>query len=408
MRCRTFAWRALDQEGNILEGIWEVRQGREVRSRLFAKGYYPLSISPRRRRLFDILSYLEFLNKKSDQLRIWAGITQHLSLLSGAGLPLLKAINILEKRSKGLRITPSAWSGAKEQLEAGVELSEALDFLIPPPTPYIRAMVQAGERAGRLPEILDNLSRDLFEEHTYRHRLKGALAYPLFLLVLTLGLIYVLNRLVLPVYEQIFLDMDAELSILTQVIFQVSHGLPFLVLGVLIVGIIYFLVLRFRRPDDWREKLWDALSKVPLFGRIYKLNDYLQFSQVLGTLLEAGIPLLEALKLTQGAVLTSSMKRVVGDLEEGARTGKGLAAVLVNRSDFPGDAAQMLEVGEESGQLSTMLHHLSRLFRMELEEQMNKVPHLVGPLLVMVLAGVIGLVAVGVLLPIFDLGTHLQ
>ncbi|ACL21544.1 type II secretion system protein [Desulfitobacterium hafniense DCB-2] len=407
MRSRSFAWRALDQEGNHLEGIWEVRQEGEVRHRLFLKGYYPLAISPRHHRLFNLLSYFELLSKKSDRLRIWAGITQRLSLLLGAGLPLLLAIDILEKQSKG-RITRLAWGQVKEQLEAGAELSEALNFLVPPPTPYIRAMAQAGERAGRLPEILDHLSRDLFEEHTYRRKLKGTLTYPVFLLVLTIGLIYALSFLVLPVYEQIFLSMDAELPVLTQVIFRVSHGLPFLVLGVFSVGMSSVLLLRLRHLDDWRERLRGGLSKVPFLGRVYQLYDYLQFSQILGTLLDAGIPLLEALRLTYGAVLTFSMKKVVADLEEAVRAGKRLTAVLAGRSDFPGDATQMLEVGEESGQLSTMLYHLSRLFRMELEEQMTQVPHLVGPLLVIVLAGIIGLVAIGVLLPIFDIGTYLQ
>ncbi|MEM5817509.1 MAG: type II secretion system F family protein [Desulfitobacterium hafniense] len=407
MRNRSFAWRALDQEGNRLEGIWEVRQEGEVRSLLFRKGYYPLAISPRHSTLFNLLSYFELLSKKSDRLRIWADITQRLSLLLEAGLPLLPAIDILEKQSKG-RVTRLAWGQVKEQLEAGAELSEALDSLVPPPTPYIRAMAQAGERAGRLPEVLAHLSRDLFEEHTYRRKLKGALTYPIFLLVLTIGLIYALSFLVLPVYKQIFLSMDAELPVLTQVIFRVSHGLPFLVLGVFSVGMGSVLLLRLRHPDDWRERLRGGLSKVPFLGKVYQLYDYLQFSQILGTLLEAGIPLLEALRLTYGAVLTFSMKRVVADLEEAARAGKGLTTVLSDRSDFPGDAARMLEVGEESGQLSTMLYHLSRLFQMELEEQMAKVPHLVGPLLVMVLAGIIGLVAIGVLLPIFDIGTHLQ
>lgn len=407
MKSRSFVWKALDQEGNRLEGIWEVRQEGEVRSRLFRKGYYPLAIIPRHRRLFNLLSYVEFLSKKSERLKIWAGITQRLSHLLEAGLPLLSAITILEKQSKG-RITRLAWGQVKEQLEAGAELSEALASLVPPPTPYIRAMVQAGERAGRLPEVLAHLSRDLFEEHTYRRKLQGALTYPAFLLVLTIGMIYALSFLVLPVYEQIFLSMNAELPVMTRVIFRVSHGLPLLVLGVFSVGMGSVLFLRLRYPDDWRERLRGGLSKVPFWGRVYQLYDYLQFSQILGTLLEAGIPLLEALRLTHGAVLTFSMKRIVVELEEAVRAGKRLTAVLTGRADFPGDAAQMLEIGEESGQLSTMLYHLSRLFQMELEEQMAQVPHLVGPLFVMVLAGIIGLVAIGVLLPVFDIGTHLQ
>lgn len=408
MRSRCFSWKALDQEGNVLEGTWEVNQGTEVRNRLFAKGYYPLTIVPHQRRFQNLISYLDVQNKKSDQHRIWADITRRLSLLLEAGIPLLLAINILEKQSKGLRSTRLAWGQVKEELEAGAEFSEALIFVVPPPTPYISAMVQAGERAGKLPEVLEDLSRELMDEHNYRRKLKGALAYPAFLLVLTFGILYGLSLLVLPVYEQIFLSMGAELSFLTRVIFQVSHGLPYLVFFIVLAVIMTILVLRIREPDYWREKLRDTLSRVPFLGKVYRLNDYLQFSRVLGTLIEAGIPLLEALSLTRGTVLTFSMKNMVRELEEAARAGRGLTSILTSTEDFPKDAAQILEVGEESGQLDVMLYHLSKMFRMELEEQMHKVPQVIGPLLVMILAGIIGLVAVGVLLPIFDMGANLQ
>ncbi|AGA69874.1 type II secretory pathway, component PulF [Desulfitobacterium dichloroeliminans LMG P-21439] len=408
MRNYSFSWKALDQEGNTFEGIWDVKHDTEVRKRLYAKGYYPLAIVPRGRKLTLLMGYLNYLNVKSDKLRIWASITHRLALLLQAGIPLLLAIDILAKQHKTSRINRYGWDQVIEQLEAGAEFSDALEVMALPPTPYIKAMVQAGERAGKMPEALGTLSGELMEEHKYRSKLRGILAYPLLLLILTLGIIYTLSLMVLPVYERIFLSMGAELPMLTQIIFRVSHSLPALILLIGLGGILSFIVLRIRNQDYWQEKFRDKLCYIPLFGKVYQLNDHLKFSQVLGTLLEAGVPLLEALRLTRDTVQTFSMKNLVLELEEAARMGRRLAPVLLHTGGFPKDAAQMIEVGEESGQLSPMLHHLSKLFRMELEDQMNRVPNLIGPLLVMVLAGIIGLVAVGVLLPIFDLGTHIQ
>jgi type IV pilus assembly protein PilC len=102
------------------------------------------------------------------------------------------------------------------------------------------------------------------------------------------------------------------------------------------------------------------------------------------------------------------MKKMVNQLGAAAREGRRLAPILRLNSGFPGDAAQMLKIGEESGQLSVMLINTARMFRMELEEQMERLPQILGPFLVILLSGIIGLVAVGVLLPVFDIGTHLQ
>lgn len=404
----SFSWKALDKAGKIIKGTWEVNQGAEVRRRLFAKGYFPLSIVPRRRRFKGFITFLVIQNKKSDYLRIWAGILQKLSLLLSSGISLLLAIRILKDQNKGGLITRLGWERVQEELEEGLEFSQALKSLILPPNSYLIAIIQAGEQAGRLPETMENLSRELMEEHNYRRKLRGALAYPLLLLGLTICVLYALSLWVLPVYLQIFSSMTTELPLLTRVIFQVSEIFPMLLMFLILIGLGAFLFLRLSNPEFWREKLRDGLSRIPLFGKVYRLNEYLLFSQTLGTLLEAGIPLLEAFKLTRETVLTFTMKGLVQELEEAARAGRELAPILCSSEYFPRDGAQILEVGEESGQFVEMLLHLSRIFRMELEEQMDNIPHLIGPFLIVILAGIIGLVAVGVLLPIFDIGTHLQ
>lgn len=404
----SFSWKALDQDGRVIQGTWEVNRAAEVRTQLFAQGYYPLKIIPRRKFLYALTSSLDYMNKKSDQLRIWAAITHRLSLLLNAGISLLQALEILGEQDKRSRLNLLTWDLVKEHLEAGVEFSEALDSLVPPPTPYIRAMIQAGEQAGRLPEVLFKMSVELEEEFIFRRKLLGAFAYPAFLLLLTFGVIYALSIFVLPVYAQIFSNLETELPLLTEVIFKISQLIPNIALCLLLFVLGVFLLLRLRYPDTWRDKLNDRFCHLPLFGKIYRLNDYVQFAHVLGTLLEAGIPLMDALSLTHKTVRTYPMKKMVLQLRVAACEGRRLAPTLRLNQSFPRDGTQMLEVGEEAGQLSVMLQHMGRMFRMDLEEQMASLPQIIGPLLIVILSGIIGLVAVGVLLPIFDVGTHLQ
>lgn len=408
MRNHSFSWKALDQEGRILEGSWEVNRESEVRRLLFSQGYFPLRIFQKRRILRFFIRTLDQIDKKSDSARIWAGLTRRLSLLLQAGIPLLQAVKILGEQDERVRVKRISWELVKEQIESGLEFSEALQFLVPQPTPYIRAMIRAGEQSGKLPEVLDQISFELEEEFIYRRKMIGAYSYPLFLFLLTIGVIYALNIFVLPVYERIFINLDAELPILTQVIFKVSGLIPQGILLILLLGLGMPFILRLRYPESWRERLGNGFSRIPFLGRIYRLNDCVQFSRILGTLVEAGIPLLDSLDLTRETVRTYPMKRLIEQLKVAVREGRRLAPLLRHTQIFPLEASQMLAVGEESGHLSQMLQHMAKIFRLDLEDQMEKLPRVLGPLLIVLLSAIIGLVAIGVLLPIFEVGVHVQ
>jgi type IV pilus assembly protein PilC len=408
MGSRSFFWKALDQDGRIIQGTWDVNQASDVRTQLFSQGYYPLKILPKRRVLFTVLSYVDDINKKSDQLRIWAGMTRRLSIILQAGIPLLQALEILGEQDKHSRFSRFKWDQVIEQLEGGKEFSEALDSFVPSPTPYIRSMILASEQAGRLPQVLAQIADELDQEIIFHRKLQGAYAYPSFLLLLALGVIYALSVFVLPVYERIFTNLETELPKLTQVIFKITGLLPQIVLFLLVSVVGGLVALRIHYSETWREKVSQALSRIPFFGKIYRLNDCVRFAQGLGTLLGAGIPLVEAINLTGGTLRTFQMKKMIVQLGFAAREGRRLAPILRLNRSFPNEASQMLAVGEESGQLSEMLVHMGKMFRMDLEDQMEKLPRILGPLFIVILSGIIGLVAIGVLLPVFDVGTHLK
>lgn len=392
----------------MFEGSWETNTESDVRKWLFSQGYFPLKIFRKRQLIHSLFLLVDQMNKKSDRIRIWSGLTRRLSLLLEAGIPLLQAVEILANQEEGSFFRPIEWELVKEQLESGYEFSEAIETLVPKPTPYIRAMIRAGEQAGRLSEVLVRISNELEMELGYHRKLVGAYSYPTFLLLLTLTVIYALNIFVLPVYERIFINLEADLPIMTRVIFSLSGLLPQGILFLLFMGMSLLLILRLRYPKEWKEILNEGISHIPFLGKIYRLNDYVQFSRNLGTLLESGIPLLEALNMTRDTVRLSSMKSLIEQLSAAVKEGRRLAPLLRHIKVFPLEASQMLAVGEESGHLSQMLLHMAKIYQLDLENQMDKLPRVLGPLLIVFLSGIIGLVAIGVLLPIFEVGTHLQ
>ncbi|HVJ48897.1 type II secretion system F family protein [Desulfitobacterium sp.] len=409
MEVREYSWKAADAEGRIIQGTWQGTGLAEIRRRLFFEGYYPLRIRSSNR-LMELLSALQAFDFRWNSLRFWANLTQRLGMLLEAGIPIISALELmtLQERRKARPGPQTNWGEVKGFIEAGLALSEALDYIKPPPTQTIRALIRAGEQAGKLSEILNQLARDLEEEYQFRHKIQETLAYPGFLFVLALVVIFVLGIFVLPVYEQIFSNLDSSLPIMTQVIFTVARRLPFIISLILagVLGGIAFL--RLKHGKGWREKGAEFLGWTPLWGSLYKQSDQVQFFRILGTLMEAGIPLADALNLAQETVRLPAMKGKIRELIHATREGRRLSLILQSDSFFPPDVALLWAIGEESGQLSTILQHLAKMTRRDLEEKMERLTSILGPVLVMGMAAIIGAVAIGVMMPIFDVGTKIQ
>jgi type IV pilus assembly protein PilC len=155
-------------------------------------------------------------------------------------------------------------------------------------------------------------------------------------------------------------------------------------------------------------RLERSLGRLPLLGKVYRLRDLVQFSRVLERLLSAGIPLLEALRLTAGTLRSPEMQGLTSQLVLSVRQGKRIAPLLRASRVFPKEGAEMIAVAEEAGQLDQMLHYVTQMFRRELEDQLDRLTGMIEPALILAVAGLIGLVAAGVMLPIFDLSSHLE
>lgn len=224
MEVHEFVWKAADAEGRIIQGTWQGTGLPEIRRRLFLEGYYPILIRSSQG-IMGAFPALQVLDRRRSPLRFWANLSQRLGMLLEAGIPIISALELMavQEQGKAKLGTQTHWEEVKGYLEAGLELSEALDYVNPPPTPAIRALIRAGEQAGKLPAVLTQLARDLEEEYQFHRKIQGTLAYPGFLFLMALTVIYALSILVLPVYEQVFSNLDSALPILTQVIFTVAR-----------------------------------------------------------------------------------------------------------------------------------------------------------------------------------------
>lgn len=403
MDTQVYAWKAVGTDGEIRRGVWECANSGQLRTRLREEGYYPLDIKPKRTSINALWHvHTEGLNRQD-----WLSFTRRLSSVLQAGIPLLTALEIITNREfKGAK--QRNWLRVKERVATGEELSRAVLAASPPPPLFVQAMIKSGEQTGNLAKALAEVSDDLEKEYAFQQKIKAALAYPLLLLVAALGVIYFLGVFVLPMYENLYDGLGSELPYLTRVIFMAGREIP-LVLGLILGGLggtLLFLLLT--NPSGWRDQLDDFLRGLPVVGTIRNLRGIVQLSHILGRLLHAGIPLLEALHLTSGTIRDREMQQLLVNLILGVRQGKRLTATLRLSRFFPVLACEMIAVGEETGRLDEMFAHVAKMYRQELEEKLEHLAKTLEPVLILGLAGLIGVIAVGVLLPLFNASTYVQ
>jgi len=399
MSKQRFVWKAVDANGIIQHGVWVGDGISEVQTRLRNKGYFPVVI--RTSRNWQSVFFPSSTNFQ------WTNFARRLAILLEAGIPLLQALEIMTVHEK-LTFQLEQWKSIKERVEEGSDLSAAMSLLNPSPNSFVLSMIKAGEYTGTLGKVLSEVADESDQEYVYQKKIKAALAYPMLLFFAVIVTLYVLSVWVLPMYEKLFMSMGSELPFLTRVIFACGHKLPVFLwsgLGLITSGL---LVLRLTSPDLWKMRLEHILGRLPLIEKVYRLRDLVQFSRMLGRLLVAGIPLLEALRLTAGAVRGHDMLELMNQLVLHVRQGKRMAPLLRSSRVFPKEGAEMIAVAEEAGQLDRMLHYVTQMFRSELEGQLDKLTRMIEPALILVVAGLIGLVAGGVMLPIFDLSSHLE
>ncbi|AFQ43025.1 type II secretion system F family protein [Desulfosporosinus meridiei] len=395
-----FLWKAVDINGKVRRGIWADTGLYEVQRRLRKAGYFPVwirSIAPIENALFPAGRNFK-----------WSSFARRLATLLEAGIPILQALEMMSSNERS-SFDQDQLMILKNQVESGTDLSEALAHLNPSPNSFILSMIKAGEYTGNLGKVLSEIADELDLELEYQRKIRATLAYPALLFTAIILVLYALSVWILPMYEKLFLSVGvSELPFLTRVIFAGSQKLPLLLGGCLSLVSVSLLVVKFSSSNQWRIHLENLLGRAPLIGKVYHLRDLVQFSRMLSRLLTAGIPLLEALRLTAGTLRSPKMLALISNLILNVRQGKRMAPMLSASGIFPKEGAEMIGIAEEAGQLDLMMHYVTKIFRRDLEEQLEGLMRMIGPLLTIILAGLIGIIAGGVMLPIFDLSSQLQ
>ncbi|MGA1843446.1 MAG: type II secretion system inner membrane protein GspF [bacterium] len=399
-----FVYKAADKAGNIVTGTMEAKDRSSVINRLQASAYFPIKIEQgaatraslservRGKRLFQRVSNNEIL-----------GFTQQLATLTGSAIPLDRSLSTLKQLSTNEKLA-SIIDDVHKNVHGGSLFADALAQHPKYFSKLYVNMVKAGEAGGVLEAVLARLAEFLESSHDLRENIKSALIYPILLTVVSGIAVTVLLVFVVPKFRVIFADMGKSLPLLTQMLLGFSQ---FLVdYWWLLAGVALVLIMSVRRyittpRGRWN---WDRLKlKMPMFGGLVQKIEIARFARTFGTLIQSGVPILQALNIVKDIVGNTVISRAISSVQSSLKEGEKISEPLKQSGVFPPLAVHMIDVGEETGQLENMLFKVADAFEVDVRTSVKRMVGLLEPLLILIMGGIVAVIVIGMLLAIFSI-----
>jgi type IV pilus assembly protein PilC len=375
----------------------------EVRQRLAAEGYYIFSVQPK-----DWLkARLQVRKRRRVRADDFVIFNQQFLTLSKSGLPLQKSLELLARqaRSGDLRVALETVSG---EVRSGALLSDAFAAAGSFPKIY-SATVRAGERSGSLDKVLAQYLSYQRITRNFRKKILAALIYPGFLMFFLAVLVTFVVSFIVPRFAELYKDLDVTLPQLTQVTISVALSLRHMALEIFIVLIAAAFGLRSAWQSHRVRVLWDRVRfGLPLVGSLMLKFSVGEFARSLGTLLQGGLPVVEALETTRASITSPLIAKSIENAREQVKGGHSLSSALRASGFFPPTALDMIEVGETTGALPAMLESVAEFYEEDVNIDLAALVALVDPVMIAVVAVVVAFVLVAFYLPLFSLAAQVH
>ena len=405
-----YEYTALDGTGKSVNGIIDADSPVAARQRLRGTGIFPVDVKETSSKPSGLrpspVSVSAFLKRiKSGEVSV---ATRQLSILLGAGVPLVGSLEALISQIGNPQLK-KIMAEIKESVNEGNSLAYALSSHPRIFSNVYVNMVRAGEASGSLDVVLDRLA-DLGEhEQALKGRFKAAMAYPVFMFFVGALVLFFIITFVVPNITQIFKQMDQTLPIPTVVLISVSNFLKsFWWIILLAIASIIAIVRQLKNTPRGRY-VWDDFKlRIPILGLINNKMAVASFGRTLGSLLKAGVPLITALQIVRNIVNNVIIADVIDETVEEIQAGKSLASPLAKSRWFPPIVIQMISVGEQSGELETMLFKIAETYDRDVESQIMAMTSILEPVMILVMGLVVLFIVLSILLPIFEINQMIR
>ena len=398
----SFRYEAIDKNGNIVRGTIRAETEREVVERLAQENRRVIYIGEEREAERGKGGRLWFGKVKERDLLVF---TRQFATLLRAGVPIIRSLDSLRDQTLNPTLRDIIQQ-VRNDVMGGMSLADALARHPKVFSPLYVSMVRVAEATGNMGDVLNRIASFIDHEMTIKGRIKGALVYPALVLTVALAVLIVLFFFVMPTFKSIFSEMGAELPMITRIAMSFTDWLlhwwfaiPLVILAIFLFYYIY------RRIPSGRYQIDLLKLKLPLFGQLSQKMALSRFARTFSTLLGAGVPMLRALEIVRDVVGNSVFAAAVSALRESVRDGYKLSSLMANYGIFPSMVVQMVDTGEESGNLPDMVEQVAIFYDEEVDRSIKALLSLMEPVMIILLACVVGFIAFSIYLPLFKMAT---
>ena len=416
-----FSYRAKRRSGELVEGVLEVNDRTAALAQIQRLGLFPVAVDAARAgtvvtidgkvkaKSLDLKAFLppslraKWSEKRKPKMQELATFTNQLANLLQSGMPLTTALgSMTHLESKGI---PSDVSRSlKVEVTEGRSLSDAMAMQPVIFSDLYVNMVRAGEQSGSLVQVLRRMAGHLQQFAEVQAKFTSAMIYPLLVMFVGAGIIAFFMFFMMPRFMGIFSGFNVELPLPTKMLMGFSNLLLkyWWLLGLLVM-VVVILFKRFSSSESGARKLDEFRLKAPVVGKVIKLNLFGQFSRTLGTLLQNGVPVLTALKITEEVLPNRILKEAIAKTREAVTDGKTLAQPLAASKVFPQLMVDLVRIGEETGDVPGALNNIADTYEGELQIGLRVMTQLIEPIMIIMIALVVGFLLLSILLPMFRL-----
>jgi type IV pilus assembly protein PilC len=404
---KTFRYNSIDAAGRKVKGTVEAVNETAASHALRQRGEVPLELSAAGEGLNMELKIPGLGNRvKLKDLAIFA---RQFATMTASGMSLLRSLAILEEQTTAPALK-RAVGEIRNDVAGGVSLSSAMakhEKVFPR---LMIAMIRAGETGGMIDRALEQIATSLEKDTALRGKIKGALTYPAIVLGFTFVLIAAVLIFIVPIFEQMFKSLGGQLPAITQFLVTTSHNMWWI--GPLVLGIGFGTTMWFkhqkRTSESFRLKVDRAKLKMPVFGSLFRKLAISRFSRNLGLLLNVGVPVMQALAVVGETTGNEVINAALKDVQSAVRDGQPMSSALRHHAVFPQMVTQMIEVGEESGQISQMLDKVADFYDREVDSAAESLTASIEPIMVLVMGAVVGGMVICLYLPMFTIYQNIQ
>jgi type IV pilus assembly protein PilC len=401
----TFEYKVRDHGGKLVEGQLEGDSLALVVGKLREMGYLPIAVTPKSKvdvSLKRDITIPGITNRV--KLSETAVVTRQLATMVESGLSVVRALGILATQVENKELA-RVLGEVQLDVERGSSLSAACAKHPKVFSKLFVTMVQAGEAGGHLDTVLLDLSSTMEKQAELQRKIRGAMTYPVVVLSVMVIILLALLIFIVPIFQKLFKTLGGKLPFPTRMVIKVSSTVlspwALLILAVLVTGVALFR--RWIKTDLGREKFDAFKLRPPVFGPLLHKVSLARFAHTFGSLVQAGVPILEALDIVSDTCGNRIVGDAILDTKAGVREGRSLAEMLRKHEEtIPALVTQMVEVGEQTGQLDGMLHKVGQFYDGEVEQTVDNLTSLLEPILVVCMGIMVGTVVICMYLPMFD------